>query len=146
MQRGETAHRQADDMGLVDPQMIEHRGDVVRRPGLGVFRHIVRHVRRRIAARGVGDRPVSLAEMPHLGFPGAVVAGEFMHEDDRRARTAFLVVQADAVIGGGKGICFSTERLWNLLDRRDPKVIRHAVVEHHCDDTIALRQSCVPDR
>ena len=36
MQRGEAAHRQADDVRLVDLQMIEHGRDVVRGAGLRI--------------------------------------------------------------------------------------------------------------
>ncbi len=103
MQRREAAHRQADHMRLADAQVVQHGGDVVRGAGLGVACRIVRDIGRRIAARGVADRAVALAEMPHLRFPGAVVAGEFMHEDQRRAGAGFLIVQADPVIGRGEG-------------------------------------------
>jgi hypothetical protein len=37
--------------------------------------------------------------MAYLRLPAAVVAREFMHEDDRRAGAGFLVVELDAVVG-----------------------------------------------
>ena len=99
MQRGEPAHRKPDNMGLVDPEMVQHRGNVVRRPRLRIVSHGVGHVRWRISPRGIGDGAIALAEMPHLRLPGAMVAGELMHEDDRCARAGLFVMQANAVIG-----------------------------------------------
>ena len=89
-------------MRPIDRQVVEHRRNVVRRPSLGIFRHIVRHLGRRITPRGIRNRSVPLAEMPHLRFPRAMVAGELMHEYDRNAGAGFLVVQANAVVGAGK--------------------------------------------
>ena len=59
------------------------RGDVVRGAVLGITGWILRHVGRRIAARAEGDGAVALAKMAQLRFPAAVIAGEFMHEDER---------------------------------------------------------------
>src|SRR6267142_507602 len=56
-----------------------------------------------MAARGIGDRPVAPAKMLKLLFPAAMIAGEFMDEDDRRSASSFLVVQPYAVISGSKG-------------------------------------------
>jgi hypothetical protein len=103
MQRGEAAHRQADHMRLCDAQMIEHRQDVVRRAVLRIGIDRSRHVRGRVAARGKADRPMALPEMPHLGFPVAMIGGVFVDEDDRHAAAGFLEVQADAIIGDGEG-------------------------------------------
>jgi hypothetical protein len=41
--------------------------------------------------------------MLKLLFPAAMIAGEFMDENDRRAASGFLIIQPYAVIGGGKG-------------------------------------------
>src|SRR6202047_540241 len=92
MQRRKTTHREATDMRLLDTKMIEHHENVVRRAVLAVGRRILRHVRRRIAARGIGDGPVTPAKMLKLLFPAAMIAGEFMDEDDRRAAAGFLII------------------------------------------------------
>src|ERR1700722_2553819 len=102
MQRREPAHGKAADMRLPDRKMIEHRQDVVGRAVLAIGRRILRYVRWRVAAGGLGDGAVALAEMLKLLFPAAMVAGEFMDEDDRRAAAGFLKVQPHAVISGRK--------------------------------------------
>ena len=101
MQGGKAAHGKADDMGLIDLQMIQHRSDIIRGAGLRVFRHVLRHVGWRVAARSVGDRTIALAEVAHLRLPRAVVASVFVHENDRSAAAGFLVVQADAIVSLG---------------------------------------------
>src|SRR6266849_4378360 len=102
MQRSETTHREATDMRLLDTKMIEHHENVVRCAVLAIGRRILRHVRRRIAARGIGDGPVTPAKMLKLLFPAAMIAGEFMDEDDRRAASGFLIIWPYAVIRGCK--------------------------------------------
>ena len=102
MERRETSHRKAADMRLPDGKMIEHRQNVVGGAVLAIGRRILRDVRWRIAARGIGDGPVTLAKVAKLVFPAAMIAGEFMHEDDRRAAAGFLKVQPYAVISGRK--------------------------------------------
>src|SRR5260370_32390404 len=92
MQRRETTHREAADMRLRDTKMIEHHENVVGCAVLAIGRWILRHVRRRIAARGIGDGAVAPAEMLKLLFPAAMIAGEFMDEDDRRTAACFLIV------------------------------------------------------
>ena len=94
MQRGEPAHGEAADMGPVDPGGVHDGGDIVGGPRLAVAGRIVRRVGGRVAARIVGQRPVAVREMPQLRLPGAQVAGEFVHEDDRRSRPRLLVIQA----------------------------------------------------
>src|SRR5258708_4334449 len=102
MQRRVTTHREAADMRLLDTKMIEHHENVVGGAVLTIGRRILRHVRRRIAARGIGNGAVAPAKMLKLLFPAAMIAGEFMDEDDRRAAAGFLVVQPYAVISGSK--------------------------------------------
>src|SRR5664279_1765813 len=89
-------------MRLPDSKMIKHRQNVVSGAVLAIGRRILRYVRWRIAARGIGDGPVAPAKMQKLLFPAAMIAGEFMDEDDRRAASGFLVVQPYAVISGRK--------------------------------------------
>src|SRR5438034_5815062 len=99
----ETAHRQPDDMRAVELQMIQHRDDVVARVGLGIARRILRHVGGRKAARIEGDATEVAREKAHLRLPAAIVAGEFMDEQQRHAAARCLVIELDAVLGGGVG-------------------------------------------
>ena len=78
------------------------------------------------AAKVIGA--VALAEMPHLRFPGTMVAGELMHEDDRYTRAGFLVMQADAVIGRSKGHGGSPRILDPILGTYNPGV----TARQHC--------------
>src|SRR6218665_564611 len=91
VQRREAAHRQAHDVRALQFQCIHHRSDVVGRGRLRIALHILRHVRRPIAARAV----------THLWLPTAVVTAELVHEHDRRAIAGALVVEANAVAGTG---------------------------------------------
>ena len=104
MQRGGRAHRVADHMGFVDFQRVHDRDDVVPGDILAVFVAILGDVGRRITALAVGDAAMGAREMPHLRLPRAVVAGIFMHEDDRRPLAVFLarlfVVQTGAIPRG----------------------------------------------
>jgi hypothetical protein len=79
-------------MRVLDTKMIEHHQNVVGRAVLAIARRILRHVRRRIAARGIGDGAVAPAKMLKPLFPAAMIAGEFVDEDDRRASAGFLIV------------------------------------------------------
>ena len=103
MDGGEAAHRQADDVGLVDLERVEHGADVVAGARLRVLRDVVRHVGGRIAARVVGDAAVAPAEMAKLRLPGAHVACKFVHEQDRRAGSDLVVIKLHAVVGGEMG-------------------------------------------
>src|SRR5215469_17622499 len=58
------------------------------------------HVGRRKAARIEGDGAIALPEIPQLRLEAAEVSGEFMHEDHGTARSRFLEIEANAVIGG----------------------------------------------
>src|SRR5260370_29256926 len=89
-------------MRLPDTKMIKHHQNVVGSAVLAVGRRILLHVRWRIAARGIGDGPVAPAKMLKLLFPAAMIAGEFMDEDDRRGASGFLVVSPYALISGSK--------------------------------------------
>ena len=57
----------------------------------------LRHVRRRVAARVVGDAAIAPAEEADLRLPAVQIIGELVHEHDRRAFSGFFVVQAYAV-------------------------------------------------
>ena len=55
VQARECAHRQTDDMGLLDPRRIHHVDDVVGSSRLRVLLYVVGNVRRRITPRRIGD-------------------------------------------------------------------------------------------
>src|SRR5262249_11383259 len=100
MQRRKAAHRQADDMRLVDAEAVEHRKDVVAGAVLRIALRLRRHVGGRVTAGVVGNAAVAPAEMAQLRLPRAVVAGELMYEHDRRTRTDLLVKEFHAIVGG----------------------------------------------
>jgi hypothetical protein len=103
MQRREATHRQAYDMRLSLPKMVEDGADVVGGARLRVSGDFLRHVGGRIAPCIEGDAAVTLAEVAHLRLPAAVVARELVHEDHGASGAGLLVVQPHAVIGGGQG-------------------------------------------
>src|SRR6185312_6436160 len=74
VERGEAAHRQADDMRLVDLQMIEDVDRIVDCAPLRVFLHAVGNLRWRIAAGVERDAPITAREVANLELPGAIVA------------------------------------------------------------------------
>ena len=92
VKRGKSAHRKPDDMRLVDLELVEHVYRVIDRAPLRIFLDRIRNLRWRIAARIVGDAAVAAGEIADLKLPGAIVAGEFMDEQDRPAGAAVLVV------------------------------------------------------
>jgi hypothetical protein len=97
LQRGISAHRQADEVRLVDRKMIEHGDRIAHHVLVAVGGRIGWHVGRHIAARRIGDAAVALAELAHLRLPAAIVGGEFVHEQDRHALPGFLVVELHIV-------------------------------------------------
>ncbi len=101
VQGGEPAHGQADDMGALDAEVVEHRGDVVRGATLRVLRRVLRHGGGRVAAGVEGNRPAALAEVPQLRLPASQVAGKLVHEDDRGAGAGFLIIKRHMVVRGG---------------------------------------------
>ncbi len=103
MQRGKSAHGQANDVSLVDAEAIEHRANVVAGAGLGVAFDALRDVGGRKAACVIGDAAIALAEVTKLGFPRSAVAGELVHEHDRNAGPDLLIVELHAVVGGDVG-------------------------------------------
>ena len=103
MQRREPAHRQAHDMGTVDPEMVENGSDVIARTRLRIAFRICGHIGRGITAGVERNAAVAAREEPHLRLPAAMVAGKLVDEDDRRADAGFLVVELHAIIGGGVG-------------------------------------------
>src|SRR5262245_56657524 len=72
---------------------------VVQRTILLITLSIRRHVRRRITPCIVSDALIAAGKIANLRFPRTIVAGEFMHKDDRNARSAVLIVEFHAVVG-----------------------------------------------
>src|SRR5207302_8685428 len=68
-----------------------------------VARPVLGDIRGRITARIEGDAAVTTREKAQLRLVAAIVAGEFMHEDDRVAGAGLLVIEADAVVAGHIG-------------------------------------------
>src|SRR6185295_2587953 len=101
-QRGVAAHAQADDVRLLDLGCVEHGDRIALEERLAVKLLVGRAVRGWIAARSPGDAAPVAPEVAHLIFPAAVVAAELVDEQDRRAATGFLVVDARA-FGWGIG-------------------------------------------
>src|SRR5258708_26145463 len=75
--------------------MVQHRDDVIPRMRLRIARAVLRYVGGRKAARVVGDAAEVAREEAQLRLPAAVIAGELVHEHERRAAAALLVIQAD---------------------------------------------------
>ncbi len=98
VQRGEAAHGQADRVGLVDAQAVQHRDRVGDRAGLRVGARIGGHLRGRVPARRVGDAAVAGREEPDLRLPAPVIAGELVDEQQRLAQPGLLGVQRHAVV------------------------------------------------
>ena len=98
MKGGKSAHRQADDMRLVDLERIEHRTDVIPRALLRVALALLRHIGGWIAARIEGHATVILRKMTNLLFIRAVVAGKFMNKNDWDAFSGFFVIELDSIV------------------------------------------------
>src|SRR4051812_10615729 len=98
VQRRVGSHRKPDDVRARDLQAVEHAADVVAGPLLRVAVGVLGNVGGRIATSVVCNAAVQAREVPHLRLPAAVIAAEFVHENDGRAGTGFLVMQSDAVI------------------------------------------------
>src|SRR6478672_8252789 len=101
MQRREAAHRKSDDMRLPFAGVIELVENIVVSAGLRIGEDMLRHVGRWEAARIEGYGTVTHAEVAHLQLVAAQIAGKFMNQDHRTARSCFLEIKADAVIRRG---------------------------------------------
>ncbi|MHC2734447.1 hypothetical protein ACVMFA_000208 [Bradyrhizobium liaoningense] len=84
-------------MRLLDLECVEHRDRIVSSNRLRIGFQAVRHVRRRIAARGVADAAMAPAEITQLRLPALVIAAELVDEEDRRSLARFLHVQLHAI-------------------------------------------------
>jgi hypothetical protein len=88
---------------LVDIEPVEHGQHAGALMLEAVIFGARRHVRRRIAARVVGDAAIAPRKIAQLRFPAAVLAHELVHEQDRRSLAGLLVVQPDSVACGDMG-------------------------------------------
>ena len=85
LQGGKAAHRNPDNMGLLDLEALHDVANVVAGALLRVAVKILRHIRRRITARIERDAAIAAPEKPHFCLVAAIVVGKFMNEDDRVA-------------------------------------------------------------
>src|SRR6516162_3620037 len=97
VERGKAPHRQADDMRLVDSEVIQHGFNVVSGKGLRIRSGTLWYVRWRITSCVERNRAISPAKMSQLRFPASEIASEFVHEDNRHASSDFLVEEPDPV-------------------------------------------------
>jgi len=99
VQRREAAHRQPNDVRFANSEMIENRSDVIGSAVLRIRIWVFGYIGGRITPRVERNAAVAPAEMAHLRLPTAMIPGKFMHEDQRRSGTRFLVVEAHSVFG-----------------------------------------------
>ncbi len=99
VERRVAAHREADDVRLRDPEVVEDAPDVVRGPALGVRGRVFRNVGGRVAPRVVRERAVASAEERQLQAPARRVSRELVDEDERRPGAGLLVEEAEPVVG-----------------------------------------------
>ena len=96
LQRRIGAHRQPDQMGRGNFQMIEHRDRVVAEMlvavGIGIG-----DVRGDVAARRIGDAAMAAREVAHLRLPARIVGGKLVNEQDRRSAAGFLKIKLHIV-------------------------------------------------
>ena len=82
VKRGKSAHREPDDMRLVDLELVQDVYRVIDCAPLRIFLDRIRNLGWRISPRIVGDAAVAASKIPHLKLPGAIVAGKFVDEQD----------------------------------------------------------------
>src|SRR5258707_11901615 len=90
-------------MSFCDLQMIEHRERISIEMLVSVDLGGSRHIRRRVAARGIADAAVAAREVTHLRLPIGVVGGEFVQEDDGCSAPRLLEIEPDIVARYGVG-------------------------------------------
>ena len=104
LQRRVGPHREADEMGCFDVEMVEHGeyivaemlpGEGVRRRGLGRF----------VSARRKSDAAVTPRQVPHLRLPAGIIGGELVNEQDRGAASGFFIVKPRLVLCAGVRHC-----------------------------------------
>ncbi len=104
LQHGIAAHAQPNEMRPFNAEGTHHRRDIVTGKFPAVLIEALGHIARWIAARIVGDATITSREVPHLGFPLAMIGAEFVDKHNRISAPGVLVMQLDAVsIDGGHG-------------------------------------------
>src|SRR6476659_554438 len=93
LQDGVTAHRQTNKVGLFDFQMVEYCDSVAHDMPVTVGARIGRYIGGFVAAGRIGDTAVAFAEFAELVLPAAMVTGELVHEQYRRAVSNFFVIE-----------------------------------------------------
>src|SRR5215472_5255196 len=99
---GEGTHRQADDMPLVDPQVIQRGLDVVRSKGLRIGSGTLRNVRRGVTSSVECNRAISPAEVPQLRFPASKTPAKLMHKNRGPPLSLSLKEEPDPVFWNGE--------------------------------------------
>src|SRR2546422_7180789 len=84
-------------------QMVEYCERIGIKVFVGVDVCRRRHIRGRIAARGIGNAAVSAREVAHLRLPIGMVGREFVQEDDGCSLAYFLEIEPDIVGRDGVG-------------------------------------------
>src|SRR5438094_9990858 len=99
MQGGEPAHREPDDVGFLDLELIQNGEDVVAGALLRIALETFGDLGRRIAARVERYAAVAAREVTHLRLPATVVARELVDENDRESGAGLFVEKLHTVIG-----------------------------------------------
>src|SRR3974390_953395 len=91
------AHRQAADVCAFNLEVIEHSDTIAHNVLVAVGPPVGRYVRRQVTTRGIGDATIALAEFTQLWLPAAMVASEFVQEQERRALPHLFVIEPHVV-------------------------------------------------
>src|SRR5262249_21393460 len=97
LENGVTTHRQANQMRLLNFKMVEYRNGVAHDMLVTVDVRINRYIGRFVSACGIDDAAMALAKFAQLRLPAAMVAGELVHEQYRRALSNFFVMELNFV-------------------------------------------------
>lgn len=99
-------------MGARHAEVIQHGDGVLHRPLLRVGGRGGRYIRRRIAARVIGDAAIAAAEVAHLRFPASGIASKLMNEKNRDAASGRFAEELHPIIGdriGHRSISLKTD-------------------------------------
>jgi hypothetical protein len=99
VQGSETAHRQADQVGLLNLDRVDHGQSILHSPILRISSRIGGHIRRGITPGGKRDTPVSAGEVTHLRLPAAMVTRKLVYEENWGALPCHLYVEGHLVVG-----------------------------------------------
>src|SRR4030088_3547697 len=100
-------------------EMIEHRERIGVEMLVGVDVCRRRHVRRRIAARGIGNAAVPAREVTHLRLPIGMVGRELVQEDNGCSTPGLFEIEAHIVGRYGVGylmfLLMGRSQKWPLM-------------------------------